>query len=214
MKKFFTILLLTLLLQISSISEVSAQKSSNKTFARWCQQKDSLTVATKHTIDVMLSKAFTRDCQAAERYLDKLTHLQIVSAQISDITPIASLSNLTSLALISNQISDITLIASLNKLTILSLISNQISDIRPIASLNNLTSLALAENQIVDIRPLSSLKRLTFLNLDSNQVRDFRPLTSLNNLTRLYLGSKFNKKNCPVKLNICVNTINFPDEEL
>jgi internalin A len=64
MKKVLTVLLASaLLLQILSVRIVSAQQPLTKTFAQWCQQRDSLPDNTKHTIDVMLEKSGTKDCQ-------------------------------------------------------------------------------------------------------------------------------------------------------
>jgi internalin A len=105
MKKFFTLLLASaLLLQVLSISTVSAQDSSIKTFAQWCQQRDSLPNNTKHTIDVMLKKSSTKDCQQAEHYLDRLTELNLSANKdadiIVDVRPLASLNNLNKIDII------------------------------------------------------------------------------------------------------------------
>jgi internalin A len=216
MKKVLTMLLVSaLLLQILSVSIVSARESSIKTFVQWCKQKNALPKDTQYTIDVLLRRAGTKDCQEAERNLNKLNRLQIGADEISDLRPIASLKNLTNLDLAGNEkISDIRPIASLNNLTDLNLTSNRISDIRPLTSLNKLTSLRLASNQISDIRPLANLNYLTKLNINTNKISDLRPLASLNKLTGLYLDSKFTKKDCPVKLEVCVEVRGLTDEEL
>ena len=116
-----------------------------------------------------------------------------LTIEISDISPLASLTNLTELELVDNQITDISPLASLTNLTELYLQDNQISDVSPLASLTNLTILALADNQISDISPLASLTNLTHLALADNQISDVSPLASLTNLTELYL------QNNPVK---------------
>ena len=107
--------------------------------------------------------------------------------QISDISPLASLSNLTKLNLGGNEISDISPLASLTNLGALDLVNNQISEVSPLASLSNLASLNLRGNQISDISPLASLSNLTKLNLGGNQISDISPLASLPNLTELDL---------------------------
>ena len=96
--------------------------------------------------------------------------------QISDISPLANLTNLTALLLEHNQISDISPLADLTSLTELYLAYNQISDISPLADLTSLTRLYLRDNQISDISPLANLTSLTELGLDENQIRDIRPL--------------------------------------
>ncbi len=80
----------------------------NKTFGDWCRAQASLSREAKHTVEVLLKKAGTTECAEAERKLSSLTKLVIISNQIRDIQPIASLSNLVELGLISNKIRDIT----------------------------------------------------------------------------------------------------------
>ncbi|MCJ7808381.1 MAG: leucine-rich repeat domain-containing protein, partial [Dehalococcoidia bacterium] len=83
-----------------------------------------------------------------------LTHLDLVYNQISDISPLSSLTSLTELYLHHNPISDISPLSSLTNLTHLDLVYNQISDISPLSSLTSLTELYLIGNQISDIEPL------------------------------------------------------------
>jgi len=77
-----------------------------------------------------------------------------------------------------NQISDITPLAGLTDLGGLFLTGNQISDITPLAGLTDLGGLFLTGNQISDITPLAGLTSLTHLNLESNQISDIAPLVS------------------------------------
>jgi internalin A len=115
MKKVFTILLApVLLLQLSSVNTVSAREPLTKTFAQWCQQRDSFADDTKYTIDVMIARAGTKDCQQAERYFNKLTELNLSATKIRNIRPLASLNNLTRLYLINNRINDITPLSRVN----------------------------------------------------------------------------------------------------
>ena len=113
---------------------------SERTFANWCRKKASLSAETKHTVEVLLKKAGTTECEAAARQLSSLTKLKLDKNQIRDIKPLASLTHLNWL----------------------SLDNNQISDIKPLASLTNLNWLALSNNQISDIKPLASLTKLNY----------------------------------------------------
>ena len=118
-----------------------------------------------------------------------LTELYLYdSHSISDISPVASLTNLTSLGLGGNPISDISPVAGLTNLTSLGLGHNQISDISPVADLTNLTSLGLGHNQISDISPVAGLTNLTSLYLRGNPISDISPVAGLTNLIELYLG--------------------------
>ncbi|WP_293149564.1 MULTISPECIES: leucine-rich repeat domain-containing protein [unclassified Microcoleus] len=157
-------------------------------FADWCLHKDSLSKEARHTVDAMLEFAGTSDINQANQILSSSNHLNLSDNQISDITPLQSLTNLTILNLSDNQISDITPLQSLTNLKELIFHKNQISDITPLQSLTNLTSLSLYNNQISDITPLQSLTNLTKLILGGNQISDITPLQSLTNLTSLNLS--------------------------
>ena len=121
--------------------------------------------------------------------LTQLTKLNLGGAnQISDISPLAQLTLLTELDLSSNQISDITPLTQLTQLRWLLLLLNQISDISPIAQLKQLSQLYLSHNQISDVTPLAQLaETLTELVLDRNQIRDITPLAQLTYLENLDL---------------------------
>ncbi|MEE3719455.1 leucine-rich repeat domain-containing protein [Tumidithrix elongata RA019] len=190
-------------------------KTGRKSFEEWCKEKDSLTekmvkisdsrgyqpVSAKKTIEALLEQSGTQDCKLAESKLKSLLELNLTSKQITDVAPLASLTNLTTLDISRNGIIDVTPLASLTNLTNLGLSSNSISDIRPLASLTNLTVLGLVENQISDVKPLARLTKLTELYLEVNKITDVTPLASLTNLTKLTLGTNpiFPEKFCPLK---------------
>jgi internalin A len=156
-------------------------------FAEWCKHKDSLSEEAIYTIEVLLNKAGTSDCNEADRILSNLTELNLNWKEITDITPLSALTNLTSLNLYCNQITDITPLSALTNLTSLNLYCNHITDITGLSALTNLTKLNLSENQITDITGLSALTNLTHLNLYQNEITDISGLSALTNLTYLNL---------------------------
>ncbi len=107
---------------------------------------------------------------------------------ISDISPLAGLTNLEELILEVNVISDISPLEGLNGLRRLFLGDNVISDISPLEGLNNLIQLGIERNLISDISPLEGLNNLTFLFFNGNSISDLSPLEGLNNLTWLFLA--------------------------
>ncbi|CVK34100.1 Ig-like domain-containing protein [Methanoculleus bourgensis] len=108
-----------------------------------------------------------------------LQHLYLQqNNQISDLGPLAGLTNLQTLDLWYNQISDLRPLAGLTNLSVLLLGSNQISDIGPLAGLTDLQRLHLYDNQIRDIGPLAGLTNLELLYLYNNQIRDISPLVA------------------------------------
>ena len=82
----------------------TTQKKTPKTFLQWCEQKKSLPLATRTTINILLDKAGTQNCRIANSKLKSLTNLFLIDNQISDIKPLAGLTNLTNLYLRGNQL--------------------------------------------------------------------------------------------------------------
>src|SRR4028119_1517820 len=123
---------------VSAKAAETRSVSSRGTFADWCRQKADLSPEAKRTVEVLLQKAETTECDAANQKLSSLTGLNLSSNEISDIKPLESLTNLTLLNLSSNEISDIKPLESLTNLNLLDLRNNQISDIKPLESLTNL----------------------------------------------------------------------------
>jgi len=144
-----------------------------------------------------------------------VTHLDLVSNEITDLSPLRVLTNLKELSLWGNQVSDLSPLSYLTNLRVLSLQYNQITDISPLSNLTNLVRLDLSDNQFTNIAPLSSLTNLedlrlwqshhldgdisilsnltnlTFLSLGSYQITDFSPIKNLVNLDYLGLDNTY-----------------------
>lgn len=97
-------------------------------------------------------------------------HLALANNQITDISPLAGLSNLQVLLLGSNQVTDIPPLSALTNLRYLWLDNNQISDISPLAGPGNLQMLVLGRNRISDLSPLAKLANLQDLALNHNEI--------------------------------------------
>ena len=128
--------------------------------------------------------------------LTELQYLGLVGCQIRDITPLAGLTNLTWLDLYENDISDVSPLANLTQLQILQIYQNNISDLTPLTALTQLRNLALEDNLVRDIRPLAGLKQLRTLLLgnfspylpNNNQIIDITPLSEMKDMETLNLG--------------------------
>lgn len=124
--------------------------------------------------------------------LKNLEKLSLDLAFVSEISPIAKLTNLTYLNLINNNtIEDVTAVKNLKKLEYLNLGGNKVTDITPISNITNLKKLDIYYNQITDISSLSKLKKLDRLLANSNKITN---ISSLKQLTGLkYLDLRENK---------------------
>ena len=212
MKKIFVMFgILSSILLIASCSLKSPmiianpeQQIGTKNFRQWCQEINSVSASSRYTINILLKKANTENCQEASFKLNKLTSIELYGSKIIDLKPLSSLISLTRISLDSNQINDVKPLTSLVNLQYLSLYSNQINDIKPLTNLINLHYLFLGKNEITNVKPLSKLVKLIYLSISYNQIDDVKSLTSLINLTGLDLtGNKTTKKDCPVQPEIC-----------
>ncbi|MEL7314677.1 MAG: leucine-rich repeat domain-containing protein [Cyanobacteria bacterium J06559_3] len=104
-------------------------------FADWCDQAGGLSESARHTVEALREVAGTEDCQIANDTLMNLTELDLSDRQITNLQPLATLTQLQMLYLAQNEITDISPLASLNQLTHLYLLDNQITDISPLSHL-------------------------------------------------------------------------------
>jgi internalin A len=117
-----------------------------------------------------------------------ITDLYINNGQLTDLSPLAGLTDLIILSLEGNLISDISPLSGLTELRVLDLNFNQISDVSPLSRLRNLEQLNLNLNKISDVTPLAELRHLELLRLAGNQIDDVSPLAKLTDLWVLELS--------------------------
>ena len=98
---------------------------------------------------------------------------------LSDISPLAGLTNLTDLDLYNNHISDISALSNLKKMKFLQIYSNSISDISPLSQMSDLHYLDAGGNKIRDISKLANLTNLTYIGLGRNNISDISALKTL-----------------------------------
>ena len=94
--------------------------------------------------------------------------MNLSSNNISDVSPLAGLTELRHLYIRGNNISDVSPLSELTKLEQLNLSSNNISDVSPLSGLTKLEQLDLSSNNISDVSPLSGLTKLSELLLTGN----------------------------------------------
>ena len=115
--------------------------------------------------------------------------------RITDLRPLANLTNLTQLHIWHREVDgmppvtnlDISPLLGLVNLERLSVENSGISDISPLAGLKGLQVLGLSDNNIEYLSPLAGLKKLRHLNLSDNSIKDLSPLAELTNLEELWI---------------------------
>lgn len=108
---------------------------------------------------------------------------------VSDLTPLAHLSNLQHLQVPNTQVADLTPIALLDNLQILNIFGTEVADLAPIANLVNLQQLQVYNTHVADLTPISQLINLQLLIISNTQVADLAPIANLTNLQQLFISN-------------------------
>ena len=106
--------------------------------------------------------------------------------QVSDLSPVAGLTNLRVLFLHHNPISDLSPVRGLTNLTELMLYDTLISDISPVRGLTNLTRLHFHGTEVTDLSPISGLINLKNLAFSDPDLSDISPVAGLINLEWIF----------------------------
>lgn len=121
--------------------------------------------------------------------LPALKRLTMENCNLSTIAKLDKAIGLTHLDLSSNAIGDISVLANMPQLTALDLSSNAVTDLTPINGLSHLTELDVSYNSISSITPAAMCLELQKLDLTHNSVSDLSPLSTLTGLTHFYAGN-------------------------
>ena len=133
------------------------------------------------------------------------------SNTVSDLSPLADLTQLTRLHLPGNSISDISAVAGLTNLTWLHLWGNSISDISPVMGLTELIDLYLGDNNISDLSPLvanTGLGGRDMVNMQDNPLSYQSIHTHIPALQSRGVTVEFDNRTHPALLKISGNNQN------
>lgn len=115
-------------------------------------------------------------------------NITINRGSISDISDLAKLRNLKTLCISGQQITDISPIYSLTQLECLGIECNPITSIEGINQLVNLKKLWLSGTDIEDLSPLNGMEKLTDIGFDSTPVKIYPDTETLSHIDNLCVG--------------------------
>ncbi len=117
--------------------------------------------------------------------LTQLQELTCSETEITDLGPIAGLTQLQTMYCSETKITDLGPIAGLIQLQTMYCSETKITDLGPIAGLTQLQTLYCSETEITDIGPLEGLTQLQTLDCYDTQITDLSPLEGLTQLQNL-----------------------------
>jgi internalin A len=133
--------------------------------------------------------------------LKTLTNLQILycrSNGVTDLSPISGLAGLQIIYCNSNDINSISPISKLANLQLFCCDYNQIKDLSPISKLTNLQILSCSSNRIKDLSSIKKLTELQMFSCESNQITDLSPIAQLTKLKMFFCESNHVRDLSPI----------------
>ena len=121
--------------------------------------------------------------------LEHATQLRILDLTwhtgVTDLDPIAQLTQLRELNIYRTNVIDLTPIAQLTQLSKLDISGTGVFDLTPIAQLTQLKELRIKNTGVTDLTPLSGLTQLSKLDMWGTPINDLTPLAQLTRLTEI-----------------------------
>lgn len=108
--------------------------------------------------------------------------------EVSELTPLAGLTELRVLRVPNAQLQRLDPLAGLARLQVLDVSDNPIADLTPLGGLRGLVELSVRGDPVTDLSPLSGLSQLRVLDLSHTKAQDLRPLSTLVALETLALA--------------------------
>lgn len=121
--------------------------------------------------------------------VDTVTIIEALYKGISSIAGLEYCLSLRSVIMPGNELTDISPLAGLTQIWGLELTGNHISNLTPLAGLVGLHQMHIGENPITDISPLASVTSLQQLWIYATQVTDFSPLYGLEHLDDVHFAT-------------------------
>jgi len=119
--------------------------------------------------------------------LTDVEHLDLSNTRVADLRPLARLTKLKRVFLADTPVTDLGPLAGLTNLETLTLIGTGVRDLGPVGALSNLETLAIFGTPVTDLAPLGRLNKLHGVYLDRIAQKDLTPLLSLPSLEWLYI---------------------------
>ncbi|MGD6831789.1 leucine-rich repeat domain-containing protein [Sutcliffiella halmapala] len=171
---------------LNSVNEVRLEKSIEVTTFPAPSGKVA-TFSDKNLVQAIKDQlGVTRDIYESD--VQNLTVLFAADYGIKSIEGLEKAVNLEAAHLYYNEISDLTPLANLTNLVELDLEGNTFTSITPLKDLTNLSILWLSDNKISDISVLTGMNKLEYLYLDRTGISNIDALVLLPNLTHVTLA--------------------------
>ena len=136
-----------------------------------------------------LANKSIKDLSGIEAFAGKgITWIFLDWNELTDLTPLSSLTELTKISFSGNTVTDLTPLASLENLRNLTAINNKIETLEPIANLSNIDYICLDGNKLTSIQETSNWTNLEEISCSNNLIEQIPNLELLQGLERINLS--------------------------
>lgn len=118
-----------------------------------------------------------------------LTHIDLSSNAIRNISPLAGLSKLQEVSLAHNALNDLSFLSGLTAVTTLDVSYNNLTTLSPITSLSAMKKVVANNNVLTEINGFEKLTALTEVNLSNNTIENVSALASCTELAKLNIST-------------------------
>ncbi|NQV01710.1 MAG: hypothetical protein HQ542_03620, partial [Bacteroidia bacterium] len=123
------------------------------------------------------------------KIVDKKSIDLSVNLMVSNLEPLAKLSQITTINLSNTPVSDLMPLRNLNALENLDISGTQVSSLDPLKYCNYIKELNLSRTGISDVSIVSSFPALEVLDISETEISDLAPLAELTNLRTLLINN-------------------------
>ena len=112
---------------------------------------------------------------SALQYFTGLEQLEFSNNAVSDLSPLAGMTNLRGLTIAGNPVKDISLLRNFKNLSGLIMYSTRVEDFSPLKDITSLNTLMISWTDFSDLTLLENMKDLSILYIDNTKVSDLTP---------------------------------------
>lgn len=120
--------------------------------------------------------------------LDWVSHVDLSHTQISDLTPLATMTNIQDLYLDRTRVADLTPLVAMIEIHSLALDNTRVTDLTPLAGMTEMINLWVTNTQVADLTPLTAMTSMQYLDLSKTRVTDLSPLVAMTEMENLWLN--------------------------
>ncbi len=135
--------------------------------------------------------------------LHRIAQLQIISIKnnynITDLRPLAELTNLRNLQVVNTRFSDLSPIKNLKKLRSIDISYNPVSNLSAMISLSEMVYLNIANTSVTTLDPIGGLKKMEELDCSGTPIKNLNALSGMDNLKLLNCSNTSIKSLSPIE---------------